>query len=212
MSQEGTTAARYRGYIVFCSVFFLVVGGVIGYLTPRSGPVMSRAVPMPIVVSTPPPAPTPLPTATPAPIRVYVSGAVRRPDVYELPPGTIIRDALAAAGGATSDADLDCINLALEVRDQQQVYVPRRGEASPPSPGASGGANARETTGVKVNINTATAAELETLPRIGPTMAQRIVEYRQANGPFKTVEDIQNVPGIGPTTFAGLKDLITVGP
>jgi len=137
---------------------------------------------------------------------------VHHPEVYTLPPGSIIRDALAAAGGATSDADLDCINLAQEVRDQQQVYVPRRGEASPPAAGASGGANARGTTGVKVNINTATAAELETLPRIGPTMAQRIVEYREANGPFKTVEDIQNVPGIGPTTFAGIKDLITVGP
>lgn len=211
MAQEGTVAARYRGYVVFCSVLALIVGGVIGYFTPRPG-ATSSSVPRPIVISTPLPTPTPLPTATPAPIRVYVSGAVRHPDVYELPPGSIIRDALAAAGGATSGADLDCINLAQEVRDQQRVYVPRRGEAGPPPPGASGGANARETTGAKVNINTATAAELETLPRIGPTTAQRIVEYRAANGPFKTVEDIQNVPGIGPTTFAEIKDLITVGP
>lgn len=210
MSQEGATA-RYRGYVIFCSMLALIVGGMVGYLTPRPG-ASTSAVPRPIVVSTPFPTPTPLPTATPAPMRVYVSGAVRRPDVYALPRGSIIRDALAAAGGATSDADLDCINLALEVQDQQQVYVPRRGEASPPAPGASGGASVRGTTGGKININTATAAELETLPRIGPTMAQRIVDYREANGPFKTIEDIQNVPGIGPTTFAGIKDLITVGP
>lgn len=209
MAQEGTT--RYRGYVVFCSVVALIVGGVIGYFTPRPG--ASRySMPRPIVVSTPFPTPTPFPTATPAPIRVYVSGAVRRPDVYELPPGSIIRDVLAAAGGATSDADLDCINLALEVQDQQQVYVPRRGEASPPAPGASGGAATGGAVGAKVNINTATVAELETLPRIGPTTAQRIVDYREANGPFETIEDIQNVPGIGPTTFEGIKDLITVGP
>ncbi len=203
--QEGT---RYRGYIIFCSVLSLIVGGAIGYFTPRPRP---RSA-MPVVVSTPPPIPTPLPTATPAPLRVYVSGAVHRPEVYELPPGSIIRDALEAAGGATSNADLDCINLAQEVRDQQQVYVPRRGEASPPAAGVSGGAGSAGTTGGKININTATAAELETLPRIGPTMAQRIVEYREANGPFQTIEDIQNVPGIGPTTFAGIEDLITVGP
>lgn len=211
MAQENAIAARYRGYIVFCSVLALIVGGVIGYLTPRPGVVRSP-MPRPIVVSTPLPTPTPLPTATPAPIRVYVSGAVHRPAVYTLPPGSIVQDALEAAGGATSEADLDCINLAQEVHDQQQVYVPRRGEASPPAAGVSGGRSTRGTTGAKININTATAAELETLPRIGPTMAQRIVEYREASGPFKTIEDIQNVPGIGPTTFAAIKDLITVGP
>ena len=201
MGQEGT---RYRGYIALCAVFFLFVGGVIGYLSPHPRPSS------PIVVSTPLPTPTSLPTPTPAPMRVYVSGAVRRPDVYELPPGSIVEDVIEAAGGAASDADLDCINLALEVQDQQQVYVPRRGEASPPAAGASGGSGGGGAAGAKVNINTATAAELETLPNIGPTMAQRIVDYRQANGPFETVEDIQNVPGIGAAKFAALKDMITV--
>jgi competence protein ComEA len=201
MGQEGT---RYRGYIILCSMMSLIVGGMVGYFSPH--PRSS----LPIVVSTPLPAPMSPPTPTPAPMRVYVSGAVRRPAVYELPLGSIVEDAIEAAGGAASDADLDCINLALEVQDQQQVYVPRRGETSPPAPGASSGSGGGGVAGAKVNINTATAAELETLPNIGPTMAQRIVDYRQANGPFETVEDIQDVPGIGVAKFAALKDLITV--
>ncbi len=201
--EQGVT--RYRGYIILCSVLSLIVGGVIGYFTPRPAP------PPPLTISTPAPTSTPLPTPTPAPIRVHVSGAVRQPAVYELSPGSIVQDAVNAAGGPTSDADLDAINLAVELRDQQQVYVPRQGETSPPPPvsgsdSASGGSG-----GAPVNINTATAAELETLPRIGPTMAQRIVDYRQTEGPFQTVEDLQNVPGIGPATFEGLKDLVTVG-
>ena len=121
-----------------------------------------------------------------------------------------MQDAIDVAGGPASDADLDRINLAIELRDQQQVYVPREGETHSPPP-ISGGGGAADT-GALVNINTATAAELETLPRIGPTMAGRILEYREANGPFKAIEDIQNVQGIGLTTFEGLRDLITVGP
>jgi len=136
---------------------------------------------------------------------------VRQPAVYELAPGSIVQDAVDAAGGPAADADLDCINLALELRDQQQVYVPREGETSPPPPVSGGDLEGGGSTPL-VNINTATTAELETLPRIGPTMAQRIVEYREANGPFATIEDIQNVPGIGPATFEGLKDRIAVGP
>lgn len=199
-------ATQYRGYIVLCSVISLVVGGVVGYFTPH--PQSST----PVAVFTPLPTETPLPTATPAPMQIHVAGAVQRPAVYELPHGSIIRDAMEAAGGPAADADLDSINLALELRDHQQIYVPRQGEENPP-PVVSG----NEPTGggaadMQVNINTATATELETLPRIGPTTAQRILEYREANGPFATIEDIQDVPGIGPATFEGFKDLITVGP
>jgi len=191
--------ARQRGLTILCSVLSLIVGVVIGYFGMRS------PKGTPISVSTPLPTSTPSPTPTPAPIRVYVSGAVQRPAVYELSPGSIVRDAIEAAGGPTSEADLDRVNLALEVRDQQQVYVPRQGEANP-LPSVSGGEAGEE----RVNINTATAAELETLPRVGPATAQRILEYREANGPFERIEDIQNVPGIGPATFEGMKDLITV--
>lgn len=195
-----------RGSIILWSVLILIVGGVIGYVTARP------QEDTPVIVSTPLPTPTLPPTPTPSPIRVYVSGAVRQPDVYELPPGSIVQHAVNAAGGPTSDADLDHINLALELRDQQQVYVPRQGETNPPLPVSGGESGGGGQEGTLVNINTALAAELETLPRIGPTLAQRIVDYREANGPFETTEEIQNVPGIGPATFEGLMDMITVGP
>jgi len=197
---------HYRAYILFCSILSLVVGGTIGYFTPRPP---KSDLPRSIVVSTPLPTPTPF-TPTPLPLRVYVTGAVEQAGVYELSPGSIIQDAIAAASGPSLDADLESINLARELQDQQHVYVPREGEANPP-PVVSGGASegAGTGTGATVDINTATAAELETLPRIGPMTAQKIVEYREANGPFESIEGIQKVPGIGPATFAGFEDMIT---
>jgi competence protein ComEA len=204
MEEEGR--ATYRGYVILFAVISLVVGGVIGYFTPRAG----KDSP-PITVSTPLPTPTLLPTPTPHPLRVYVSGAVQNPAVYQLPRGSIVQDAIDAAGGPLSDADLARLNLALELRDQQQVHVPREGEADPP-PAISGGESERMgVAGGAVNINTATANELETLPGIGEVTAQRIIDYRETNGPFETIEDIQDVSGIGPKTFEGMKDLITVG-
>ncbi len=147
----------------------------------------------------------PAPTATPGPIRVYVSGAVMHADVYELPSGSIVRDAVAAAGGAAENADLNQINMAKTLRDGEQVYVPRIGEALVPAPAGQAGA----ASGL-ININTATQAELETLPGIGPALAARIIAYREANGPFPNIEAIQNVSGIGPSTFEEIRDLITV--
>jgi competence protein ComEA len=116
-----------------------------------------------------------------------------------------------ATGGITSDADLDHIDLELELRDQQQVYVPRQRGTNPPPSVSSSALGSDGPAGALVNINTATAAELETLPPIGPTLAQRIMEYREAHGPFEAIEYIQNVSGICPVTFEGLKDPITVG-
>jgi competence protein ComEA len=193
--------ARCRGYIILCSVLSLIVGAAIGYFVtrPQDSP--------PIIVSTPLPTPTPPPSPTPSPIRVHVAGAVHQPGVYRLPASSIVQDAIDVAGGPASDADLDRINLAIELRDQQQVYVPREGETSSPPP-VSGGEGSRGADTL-VNINTASQAELETLPRIGSELAERILDYREANGPFKTIEDIQSVPGIGPATFERLKDLIT---
>ena len=186
--------ARHWGYITLCSVLALILGSVTGCFTSRSQP----------------PPPTPLPTPTLSPIRVHVAGAVRHPTVYRLPPGSIVQDAIEAAGGPAPDADLDQINLAVELQDQQRVYVPHQGELHPLPPVS--GSEPSESSDPRININTATAAELETLPRIGPTMAGRILAYRDANGPFGTTEDIQNVPGIATATFEGLRDLITVGP
>ncbi|MGQ9468181.1 MAG: SLBB domain-containing protein [Anaerolineae bacterium] len=98
----------------------LIAGGIIGYFTPHP---RGR----PITVITPEPTATPTPTPTPAPLRVYVTGAVQAPDVYLLPVGSLVKDAVLAAGGPAPDADLDRINLARQLEDQQQIYVPRRG-------------------------------------------------------------------------------------
>ncbi len=201
MGQSGLS----RSLLVFCSVLSLIAGAVIGYFAPHP---RSR----PITVTTPDPTPTSTPTPTPAPLRVYVSGAVQAPDVYILPPGSLVRDAVRAAGGPAPDADLDRINLARELLDQQHIHVPRRGEENP-VPAISEGVPPRApSAGPLININTATAEELQGLPRIGPALAQRIVAYREMYGPFKTPEDLMQVSGIGEAIFAAIKDYITVGP
>jgi competence protein ComEA len=198
---------RYRGYIFITLIYLLIGGGMVFFLR--------RPAPPTIVITTPTVTAIPQPTVTPtlAPLRVYVTGAVAHPDVYSLPAGSIVRDALVVAGGATADADLNRINLAQQVCDQQQIYVPRLGEEnlplpSPPSPPTSTSGSVQATD--KVNINTATVEELDTLPGIGPAIAQRIIEYRQTNGPFQSIADIKKVSGIGDKLFEQLKDLITV--
>jgi competence protein ComEA len=164
-----------------------------------------RPEPAPILLSTPAPVASPVPTATPRPLRVYVSGAVQAPDVYALAPESIVKDAILAAQGATDQADLDRINLAAPLADGQHVYVPHRGEEDlPVAPPAS-----RFAASAKININTATVQELEQLPGIGPALAQRIVDFRLANGPFAQIEDIVAVPGIGPATFDKIQEQIT---
>ncbi len=164
--------------------------------------------PAPIVIESPPPSMTPLPTATSGPMQVYISGAVAHPDVYTLPPDAIVRDAVEAAGGFTADADRDRINLAQHLSDGEHIHIPRLGEAPTPAPQISEGTPLPSG---PIDINTATQAELETLPGIGPALAQRIIEYREEHGPFASIEQIQNVSGIGPAKFEAIKDLITVG-
>ncbi|QGP92463.1 Helix-hairpin-helix motif protein [Neomoorella glycerini] len=145
-----------------------------------------------------------------ATIQVHVAGAVQRPGVYELPAGARINEAVSLAG-LLPEANPNALNLAAPLNDGQQLIVPRQGEEAAPGKGgnppgsATAGGGAR-----KININTATLAELDTLPGIGPTLAQRILDYRTQKGPFRTIEDLQNVGGIGPKKFADLKDLITV--
>jgi competence protein ComEA len=163
-----------------------------------------RPSPQPIILSTATPLPSPDATPTPRPQRVYVSGAVQQPDVYALPPDSIVKDAILAAGGPADDADLERINLALPVADGQHVHVPKVGEESPPIQSPSGPTAA----GGTVNINTAGADALESLPGIGPMLAQRIVEYREAHGSFAQIEDIMEVSGIGSGTFEKIRDLI----
>jgi competence protein ComEA len=148
-----------------------------------------------------------LPPPTPRPIHVHVVGAVRTPGVYQLPQGAIVQDALAAAGGPEEEANLAAINLAAGLSDSQQVYVPLAGE-TPQVVQRQGPASLPPGDSI-LNVNTATAPELERLPGIGPSLAQAILEYREGHGPFQRVEDLLEVPGIGPAKLAQIEDLIT---
>ena len=141
------------------------------------------------------------PSPTPAALLVQVTGAVRRPGLVAVPDGSRAVDAIAAAGGATAAADEGSVNLAARVVDGQQLAVPVRGAA--PAPVSSGAAAG------PVSLSAGTEAQLETLPRIGPAMAARIIAWRTANGPFRSLNDLLKVGGIGPKTLAGLQGLAT---
>ena len=143
---------------------------------------------------------------------VHVAGAVGAPGVVSLPEGARVVDAIEAAGGAREDADTDQLNLARPVVDGEQVRVPVVGEvleAASPGPQASSTASGGSGAG-PINVNTATASELEALPGIGPALAERIVSHREANGPFKSLDDLTDVPGIGKAKLEALRTEATV--
>lgn len=154
------------------------------------------------------PAPEPVaPTAVPR-VLVYISGAVAHPDVYALPADARVKDLVLAAGGLAADADAVSLNLAAGLSDAQHVHVPAQGEAAG---GAAAPAAGAATAGL-VDLNRASAAELAELPGIGDAIAERIIDYRDSNGPFATVEDLQNVKGIGPALYEQIQSSITVSP
>jgi len=167
-------------------------------------------------------------------IRVHIAGAVKTPGVQTLPADARAIDALEAAGGATPDADLNRVNLAGSLSDGTQLYIPKTGETAAPvlaapaggnsaspngSPGAaqnpaapksSAGTGQQSAPGSPINLNTATAEQLQTLPRIGPSLAARIISWRDAHGGFKSVDELDAVPGIGPSLMSSLRPLVTV--
>lgn len=136
---------------------------------------------------------------------VHVSGAVLRPGLVTVSVGARLVDAIAAAGGFTAEADQSAVNLARAVNDGEHIVVPVLGAAAGTS-GTASGADA----GALINLNTADQAALETLPRVGPAMAARIIAWREANGGFRSVDDLKQVTGIGEKTFAELAPLVTV--
>jgi competence protein ComEA len=154
----------------------------------------------------PPPEPLPVAESSESPsaeplentVMVHVVGAVATPGVVSLPESSRVQDALALAGGALEDADLRSVNLARAVFDGEQILVPRVGDLPDSSTGALG----------LVSLSQADQATLETLPRIGPATAERIIAWREARGPFRSVEDLLAVSGIGPATLEGLADLV----
>ena len=193
MRQAGYVVAGLLAGLVLAAVMFLIA-------RPPAG--------KPITLEAPP---------TQVPIEVHVIGAVLRPGVYVFAEGSRVQDAITAAGGLMSDADLDALNLAAKLEDGQQLNVPAGsgGQAQAPAPTAgfrvlpSSGATSAPSAEL-ININTASAEELASLPGIGPTTANRIVDYRTLHGPFATIEDLMNVAGIGPATFDNIQALITV--
>lgn len=145
-------------------------------------------------------------------LAVHVSGAVQHPDqVYYLPQGSRISDAIQKAGGPAEGSDLSGINLASLLSDGQKVYIPFEGEEPVMVTEESSAAVLIGEPGSGLtNINFATTIELEALPGIGEKYAQRIIEYRTQNGPFQSIEEIKNVKGIGEAVFAKIRDSITV--
>jgi competence protein ComEA len=144
---------------------------------------------------------------------VQVVGAVRRPGVYRLRSGRRVDDAVHQAGGATRRADLAGVNLAAKVSDGQQIIVPAAGASGAPATGpagSAGGTGAGTAPGQSLNLNTATTEQLDQLDGVGPATAQKIVAYRQAHGGFRSVSELDQVPGIGEKKLAALKDRVRV--
>lgn len=194
----------------------IVAGAVLGALVLGFGFIVlsdRRSAP-PIIIE------DPRPHAT---IVVAVDGAVATPGVYGLPGGARVQDALRAAGGTTRDADLALVNPAARLRDEDRLVVPTRRPAvdaptlggGSPTEAAAGDAgwpdaNGTSAAAAKININTASAAELETLPGIGPVLARRIIDDRERNGPFRSVDELARVTGISPAMVEDLRPYLTV--
>jgi len=178
---------------VYCVVCGLLSGGILFLVTrpPRGQPVLLL----------------PAPTATS--LLVHVAGAVNQPGVYSLPPGSRVQDAISLAGGFLHEANLQAINLAALIKDGERVFVPK--VPATPVPGNADSPEVSSSVQYPIDINTATQAELESLPGIGPITAQDIIAFRDQNGAFRTIEEIENVPGIGQKTFETIKEFITAG-
>jgi competence protein ComEA len=141
-----------------------------------------------------------------------VSGAVAAPDVYRLPEGARVKDAVLAAGGLRDDAASEDVNLAAPLSDAQHVHIPHIGEAAPVAAPSAPAPVGQPASGGLINLNQANLADLEELPGVGQAIAERIIAYREQQGLFQSVEDLQNVTGIGAKLFAKISPLVTVEP
>ncbi len=194
--------------LVFAGVLAVaLVGALFIWLDDRSAPA--------IIIDDPRPDQT---------IVVVVEGAVVSPGVYSLPGDARTHDAIEAAGGRTVDADLASVNLARRLKDEERIVVavmvptpdPNQAADLPSQPQPAKGTTVPGTDpsdlGMPIDLNLASAAEFETLPEIGPTLAQRIVDYRTENGPFQSVDDLTAIDGISQATVDAVRELLTVGP
>ncbi len=220
--------SQHRKIIIILVVVILAGGGY--WMLKHFHPALFLGEPDFVVETEHPLPPSASPSTPQKPeIAVHVMGAVKSPGVYHLSTDARVHEAIEKAGGQTDRADIHSLNLAAKIRDGEQIYVPEirevpdMGQAAPPSgaaqepPSRSSAASAQPSIrrvappdGSRININTATFQELQTVRGIGPTMAQRIIEYRQTAGRFATVDDLTNIKGIGPKTLEKIRDSITV--
>lgn len=201
---------RETALVAVTSTFWVLLFGaylLFGQRHPQAQPI-EIVTPAALAPASQPPASP----ATPAPLRVYVSGAVLSPGVYRLPPGSLVEDALRQAGGADEVADLIAVNLAHPLSDGEQIYVPAQGEAPPPAVFSTGtaalesGFSSVGLPGEPIDLNYASAGELQTLPGIGPKTAEAIIAGR----PYGSVDDLLRVKGIGEKTLEKLRPLVRV--
>lgn len=187
----------------------VVVGALVWHGRPQP-----EAIAPPAVLTGGPAPSGPGPSASPASVVVAVTGKVRRPGVVTVAAGARVIDALRAAGGPLPGADLETLNLARKLTDGELVAVgvpgPAAGAAPASGDGPAGGAPAGGAPAGPVDLNTATLADLDTLPGVGPVLAQRILDWRTAHGQFAAVDQLADVPGIGESRMAQLRDLVRV--
>ena len=200
------------GRLVAASVATVVVcaGGV--WLVRTPPPATEASLPRAVQTSAAPDGSMPVDIATsttPSVVLVHVAGAVAAPGVYEVAAGARVRDAIVAAGGPSETADWNALNLAAAVADGVKVYVPSVGEDVPPSLTIPELASLDGASEKAIDVNVATADELDRLPGVGPATAASIVTERERNGPFADVDDLDRVPGIGPAKLEALRDLVT---
>ncbi|KQP54756.1 helix-hairpin-helix domain-containing protein [Agreia sp. Leaf283] len=219
MDAESPPPARARlgigvgaGIVIVLAV--LVVAVLVSALAPRGSSEVLVTNPGGATIdsipdSAAPPAPDADGQAAASVIFVHVLGQVAKPGLYELREGARVVDAVAAAGGYTAEADQAQLNLARVVIDGEQLYAPAVGEVLPQPPGDAA-TGAGDSAPAAVDLNTADAAALETLPRIGPETAKKIIDYRDEHGPFTSLDQLLEVPGIGQKTLDGLRDAAVV--
>jgi competence protein ComEA len=205
-------AGRQRVAVALLALAALVGGGFIWVrATPRlAGTATGQDTVAPPDQTLPRAAPDTSATASASDqVAVHVAGRVRRPGLVRLPAGSRVHDAIRAAGGVTSGADLNAVNLARKLADGEQIRVPAPGDPPPPPDAATTPGSSNTTPSAPLDLNTATLEQLDTLPGVGEVTANRIITYRTAH-PFTTVDELLEVPGIGQRRFDQLKDLVTV--